>query len=149
MSRSNEKQEGFIDLVCSLFESEEGLYEVVDRNDVDPFEPDLRILDRDEWAFNVLCYHTDDIIHDGVLIFPKTFDKRKWVLDRDDDPTFLALGVGGTPSRPEHFYFTRFMNVTDTFTRLSRLTEYELTVLSFRFLDHAVEREFERIFSPS
>lgn len=148
MTAPYDKQVGFIDLVCSLFESEEGMYEVVDRNDHDPFEPDLRILDRDEWAFNVICYHTDDMVHDGVLIFPDTFAQRKWVLDRDDDPTFLALGVGGTELRPERFFLTRFMNVADTFTTLARLTEFEMSVVSFRFLHHAVEREFERIYSP-
>ena len=94
-----EPQMLFDDAVCRMFEDPDGEYEVLDRNmNNDPFEPDIVVMDSDEWVFTVLCYYIEDYPADGfVEIYPKTFGMRKWVQDDSDRPAFLALGVGGTP----------------------------------------------------
>ena len=74
-------QEEFCEAITEMFDDPDGMYEVLDTNlSDDPFEPDIEIMDSDEWVFNVLCYYVEDSPSDGVVeIFPKTFGMRKWV----------------------------------------------------------------------
>lgn len=143
-------QEEFEDAVCSMFDDPEGDYEILDRNmSNDPFEPDLVVMDSDEWVFNVLCYYVEDSPSDGfVEIFPQTFGMRKWVTDSSDRPTFLALGVGGSPSQPEYVYFTRFFNFNDFLVNLDTLRGFIINWMRPAFFDKVVRDEFERIYSP-
>ena len=144
-------QEEFEDIVCGIFDDPNGDYEILDRNEAhDPFEPDLVIMDSDEWVFNVLCYFVEDYPSDGfVEIFPETFGMRKWVQDDSEKPTFLALGVGGTPSNPDCLYFTRFFHFTDSIMDLKDLRVHMISWLRYDFLDKVVRDNFELIYSPN
>ena len=56
-----EPQEEFCDRIAEIFDDPDGRYEVLDRNlSDDPFEPDIEVMDSDEWAFNILCYYVED-----------------------------------------------------------------------------------------
>lgn len=142
------EQEEFEEAVCGLFE--DAGYEVLDRNPShDPFEPDITLMDEDEWVFTVLCYFTDDIEDGSVRIFPNTMGMRRWVTDHDDRPTFLVLGVGGSPISPETLYFGRFGGFPDRRFDLDAYRRMILNWMSAEFFDDAVRKEFERIFSPA
>lgn len=142
------EQEEFEEIVCALFE--EAGYEVLDRNPShDPFEPDIVLMDEDEWVLTVLCYFTDDVEDGRISIFPKTMGMRRWVTDHDDRPAFLVLGVGGRPSDPDTLYFARFDSFPDGRFELGRIRRFIMNWMRADFLDDAVRREFERIFSPS
>ena len=140
----------FDDAVCRMFEDPDGEYEVLDRNmNNDPFEPDMVIMDSDEWVFTVLCYYIEDYPSDGfVEIYPKTFGMRKWVQDDSERPAFLALGVGGTPENPEELYFARFYNFGDSLVDLNDLKRFRINWMRPAFFDKVVREDFERIFSP-
>lgn len=144
-------QEDFCDEIASIFDCPDGRYEILDRNlSNDPFEPDIEVMDADEWAFNVICYYVEDSPADGVVeIFPKTFGMRKWVQDDSERPTFLALGVGGTPSNPEYLYFARFFHFTDVHFDLDEGRGILVNWMRPEFFDKIIQDEFERIFSPN
>ena len=144
-------QEEFCEAITEMFDDPDGMYEVLDTNlSDDPFEPDIEVMDSDEWVFNVLCYYVEDSPSDGVVeIFPKTFGMRKWVQDDSEKPAFLALGVGGTPSNPDCLYFTRFFNFTDSIMDLKDLRVHMISWLRYDFLDKVVRDNFELIYSPN
>ena len=73
---------------------------------------------------------------------------RKWVPDSDDRPTFLVLGVGGTPRDPEMLFFTRFFNVHSVSMNISSLMEYSLNCFRLDFFDPIIMKDFERMYSP-
>ena len=141
-------QADFEDTVCAVLE--DAGFEVLDRNPThDPFEPDIVLMDEDEWVFNVICYFVEDAPFHGVAeIFPLTFDMRKWVQDDSDKPAFLALGIGGIPSEPEYLYFSRFFNFNDRLFDMDRNRGLLVNWLRPPFLRKVIEDEFERIFSP-
>lgn len=143
-----EPQAQFEDAVCRLFESSED-YEILERNMYsDPFEPDIQLMDADEWVFRVVCWYQSEDDEGFVNIYPKTFGMRKWVTDHDDLPTFFLMGVGGTPSNPERFHLTRFFNIPHQYMDLSKMEDSALSMFDIRFVKHAIDRDFERIFSP-
>ena len=146
-----EPQEEFCDRIAEIFDDPDGRYEVLDRNlSDDPFEPDIEVMDSDEWAFNILCYYVEDTPSDGIVeIFPRTFGMRKWVQDDSEKPAFLALGVGGTPSNPDCLYFTRFFHFTDSIMDLKNLRVHMISWLKYDFLDKVVRDNFELIYSPN
>ena len=143
-------QEDFCDEIASIFDCLDGRYEILDRNlSNDPFEPDIEVMDADEWAFNVICYYVEDSPADGVVeIFPKTFGMRKWVQDDSERPAFLALGVGGSPENPEELYFARFFNFGDSLMDLNDLKRFRINWMRPAFFDKVVREDFERIYSP-
>ena len=145
-----ELQAQFEDSVCRVFESEGSRFEILDRNMIsDPFEPDITLMDEDEWVFNLVCHYIEEVPDNGdLLIFPKTFGMRKWVPDSDDRPTFLVLGVGGTPRDPEMLFFTRFFNVHSVSMNISSLMEYSLNCFRLDFFDPIIMKDFERMYSP-
>ena len=143
-------QEEFCEAITEMFDDPDGMYEVLDTNlSDDPFEPDIEIMDSDEWVFNVLCYYVEDSPSDGVVeLFPKTFGMRKWVQDDSDRPAFLALGVGGTPRNPEYLFFARFFNFTSSEFHLDDGRGLMINWMRREFLFKVVRDEFDRIFSP-
>lgn len=145
-----EPQEEFCDRIAEIFDDPDGRYEVLDRNlSDDPFEPDIEVMDSDEWAFNILCYYVEDTPSDGIVeIFPRTFGMRKWVQDDSDRPSFLALGVGGTPDHPEYLYFARFFRFTDVHFILDEGRDMLINWMRPEFFDRVIRDDFERIFSP-
>ena len=146
-----ESQEIFQDAVRDIFDDPDGNYEVLDTNlSDDPFEPDIVVMDSDEWVFTVLCYYIEDVPSNGVLeIFPTTFGMRKWVEDSTERPAFLALGVGGTPTNPEVLYFSRFYNFPDSIFEMERNKELLINWMRPEFFDRVIRDEFDRIYSPS
>ncbi len=142
-----EPQDEFDDAVCRIFDSSDR-YEILDRNLTnDPFEPDIVVMDEDEWVFNIVCYFVDED-EDNMVLYPKTFDMRKWVRDSDDEPTFLALGVGGTPQSPDRVYFTRFFNFNTRDVDLSKKSMYLVNWFRLEFMEKVVIDDFERIYGP-
>lgn len=104
-------------------------------------------MDRDEWVFRIVCYFTD-YDEDGVVeIFPRTFPMRKWVTDHDDLPTYMALGVAGTPQHPESLFFSRFFNFGSRRMKLPELRPYMINVFRIDFFSDVIDKDFERIFS--
>lgn len=144
-------QAEFEDAVCRMLEDGGSGFEVLDRNMYDdPFEPDMVLMDSDEWVFNVLCYYIEDVPDDGVAeIYPTTFGMRKWVQDDSDRPAFLALGIGGTPGAPEHLYFSRFYDFPESRFDMESARGMLLNWMRPEFFCKVIEDEFERIFSPS
>ena len=144
-------QEEFEEHVISLFDDPGSGYEILDTNLADdPFEPDILLMDADEWVFTVLCYYVEDIPDDGVVwIFPRTFGMRKWVTDTDERPAFLVLGVGGTPHNPEYLYFGRFYDFPESDFHMEAGRRLLMNWFRMDFIDKAIRDEFERIFSPS
>ena len=68
-----ELQAQFEDAVCRLFESSDD-FEILDRNMVsDPFEPDILLMDADEWVFRVVCWYQREVNEGCVNIYPRTF----------------------------------------------------------------------------
>lgn len=143
-------QSEFADAVRSMFDDPDGPYEILDTNEVDdPFEPDITVMDQDEWVFTVLCYYIEDYPSDGrVELYPRTFGMRKWVEDSEDRPAFLALGVGGSPERPEELYFARFYNFGSQHLDLGDIREHMINWMRPDFFDKVVRDEFDRIYSP-
>lgn len=143
-------QEEFEDMVCGFFDDPDGEYEILDRNIYhDPFEPDIEVMDSDEWVFSILCYYEEEYPTDGVVeIFPKTFGMRKWVTDTQERPAFLAMGVGGTPSNPDLVYFARFYNFNDRFFLISEGKELQVNWLKPEFFHKVIREEMDRLFSP-
>lgn len=150
-SDCEEKQSQFEDAVCRIFETDGTRYEILDRNMLsDPFEPDIVLMDEDEWVLSLICSYFDDFSDEGYLrLFPDTFSKRKWVVDSDDSPVYILIGVGGSPSCPEHIFFTRFFNINSINISKDRLLEYSVNCFNLAFLDHEIMKDFERIYSPS
>lgn len=146
-----EPQAEFEDAVCSILADPEGRYEVLDRNlSSDPFEPDIVMMDDDEWVFRIVCYYVEEVPCDGMVeIFPKTFGMRKWVRDADDEPTYLVLGVGGTPRTPEMVFFTRFFNFPSKTFDVSSKSEYRINWMRMDFMERVIDEDFERMYSPS
>ena len=146
-----EPQEIFQDAIRDIFDDPDGNYEVLDTNlSDDPFEPDITVMDADEWVFTVLCYYIEEVPSHGVLeIFPKTFGMRKWVEDSTERPAFLALGVGGTPTNPEVLYFSRFYNFPDRIFEMERNKDLMINWMRPEFFDKVIRDEFDRIYSPS
>ena len=63
-----EPQEEFCDRIAEIFDDPDGRYEVLDRNlSDDPFEPDIEVMDSDEWAFNILCYYVEDTTSSAIM----------------------------------------------------------------------------------
>ncbi len=145
-----EPQREFCDAIAAIFDDPDGNYEVLDRNPYDdPFEPDIEVMDSDEWAFNIVCYYVEESPSDGMVeIFPKTFGMRKWVQDDSDRPCFLALGIGGTPGNPEYLYFARFFHFTDGSFCQEDGRGMLINWMRPEFFDKVITAEFERIFSP-
>lgn len=145
-----ELQAEFDDAVCSMFEDETCGFEVLDRNmSDDPFEPDIVVMDEDEWAFNILCYYIEDLPSDGIaVVYPTTFGMRKWVQDDSDKPAFLALGIGGTPRRPEYLYFARFFNFSSPYFHMDSGKDLLLNWMRPPFFHKVIRDEFDRLFSP-
>ena len=55
-SDCEEKQSQFEDAVCRIFETDGTRYEILDRNMLsDPFEPDIVLMDEDEWVLSLIC----------------------------------------------------------------------------------------------
>ena len=145
-----EPQAEFEDAVCRRFESDGSGFEVLDRNmSSDPFEPDLVVMDSDEWVFRIVCYYIEDPPSDGtVVLFPRTFGMRKWVTDSDETPTFLVFGIGGTPQNPEMLFFGRFFEFPDQVVDLKNKMQHLVSCFRIDLLGSVVERELERIYSP-
>lgn len=144
-----ELQAQFEDAVCRVFESEGSRFEILDRNMIsDPFEPDIVLMDDDEWILRLVCYYIEEIDGDNLHIFPKTFDMRKWVVDSDESPTFFILGVGGTPSHPEMLFFCRFFEINSDSMHIDVLRHFSLNLLRIDFLDDVITKDFERMYSP-
>ena len=134
--------------MCRVFESPDSPYEILDRNySSDPFEPDIVLMDADEWVFRIVCYYTGYVDDGAVDIWPHTFPMRKWVTDHDELPTFFVLGVEGTPQHPEEMYFTRFFNINKKCIKLTELRDYTLNVFRIDMFRDVIEKDFERIFS--
>ena len=143
-----ELQAQFEDAVCRMFESSDD-FEILERNMVsDPFEPDILLMDADEWVFRVVCWYQREVDEGCVNIYPRTFGMRKWVTDHDDLPTFFMMGVGGTPQKPEGFYLTRFFNVNSSCMDLKKFKDAFLTMFRIDFVKNAIDKDFIRIFSP-
>lgn len=144
-----ELQAQFEDAVCRVFESEGSRFEVLDRNMIsDPFEPDIVLMDDDEWVMRLVCYYCEDYEGDSLSIFPKTFGMRKWVVDSDETPTFFILGVGGIPSRPESLFFCRFFEINSDVMQIDVLRRFSVNLLRIDFLDDLITKDFERMYSP-
>ncbi|MBQ8179965.1 MAG: hypothetical protein IJ026_05985 [Candidatus Methanomethylophilaceae archaeon] len=145
-----EPQAQFEDRVCSMFEADGGMFEVLDRNmSSDPFEPDIILMDADGWVLNILCYYVEELPADGrITLFPRTFGMRKWVEDSQERPAFLVLGVGGTTSSPEEVYFSRFFNFPSKDVDLSDMVGFRLNWFDYRFLERIITDDFERMYSP-
>lgn len=146
-----EPQSQFDDAVCRMFDDPEGDYEILDRNMFnDPFEADIRLMDRDEWVFQVLCFYVEERPSDDVIeIYPTTFGMRKWVRDNDENPTFLALGVGGTPQHPELLYFSRFFNFPRMRFDLKEGMGLSINWMRSDFFDKVIKDDFQRMYSPN
>ena len=142
-----EPQAEFEDAVCAVLESDGSPYEILDRNYTsDPFEPDIVLMNEDEWVFRMVCYYTQE--EDGqVDIFPRTFPMRKWVTDHDDLPTYFVLGVNGTPQHPEYLYLCRFFEIASRYTKLESLRPYLVNCFRPEFFSNFIEKDLDRIFS--
>ena len=140
----------FKDVLHDILDSENCIFEILDVNEVsDPFETDFRLMNPDEWGFNLICHYSEICLDDGLIsIFPSTFHMRKWISDVDEDPTFIAIGVGGTPASPEHFFLTRFYNINSQFMRLKDLEQYRQSCFRLDFIEHVIDSELIRIYSP-
>lgn len=142
-----EAQDAFADAVREALD--EWPFEVIDRNPAhDPFEPDLTVMDQDEWVFTVVCQWCERPAG-SVLFFPGTFRMRKWIQDDDERPLYFALGVGGSPEDPEILCFSRFFMYAREEWPIGRLDETRVRRLCPQSLRHVVERDFERMYSPS
>ena len=110
-------QEDFCDEIASIFDCPDGRYEILDRNlSNDPFEPDIEVMDADEWAFNVICYYVEDSPADGVVeIFPKTFGMRKWVRTIQRGRPF-SLSVWEEPPAIQNTSISHVSSTSQTFT---------------------------------
>ncbi len=124
-------------------------YEIIDTNPFnDPFEPDIILMDEDEWVFRILCYYDEEPEDGSVCIFPRTFDMRKWVVDTSDEPTFLVLGAGESPDDPEYLFFSRFFNFPSRDFDIESGKRHLLNWMRSAFFRAAIDAEFERIYSP-
>ncbi|MBR2092884.1 MAG: hypothetical protein IJ904_02400 [Candidatus Methanomethylophilaceae archaeon] len=142
-----EQQDLFIDAVSEALDV--WPFEVINRNEIhDPFEPDLTVMDQDEWVFTVVCQWCESA-EDQIRFFPGTFDMRKWIQDDDERPLYFALGVGGTPENPDIMCFSRFFIYARDEWPVGRLDETRIRRLCPESIRKAVEKDFERMYSPS
>ncbi len=144
---SDSEQDSFIDAVCEALDV--WPFEVIDRNlSHDPFEPDLTVMDQDEWVFTVVCQWTYDD-SGRIPLFPGTFRMRKWIQDDDERPLYLALGLGGTPERPDTMCFFRFYRCLWEEWPAEEIGDVRVRRLCPESLRYAIEKDFERMYSPS